>query len=146
MLARAVRWTANLQQQQQSSLRRQQRPSGLDCKTARHTLCSANTNRTPYLRYREGWTPLLFKDVQTDAALAIDVGVVDLRLKLNLGGLEGIVRRKVDHDKEDSARVRAVAGPHDSSLPSQQTTLQARSTVAIVAGRAKRGRRLRTCQ
>ena len=43
----------------------------------------------------EGGAPLLLEDIEADAALAIHVGMVHLRLEVHLGRLEGIIRRKL---------------------------------------------------
>ena len=45
----------------------------------------------PHLGDGEGRAPLVLKDVEADAALAVDVGVVHLRLEGHLRGLEGVV-------------------------------------------------------
>ena len=49
--------------------------------------------RPAHLGHRQRWTPLLFQDVQTDAAIAVDVGVVHLRLEVDLQQ-DTICRRK----------------------------------------------------
>lgn len=49
------------------------------------------------------------QDVQTDAAVRVDVGVVDAGGKVNLRGLEGVVGREVDVQEENAARVWRVA-------------------------------------
>ena len=65
----------------------------------------------------EGGRPLVLEDVQADASVGVDVGVVDLRDELELGGLEGVVRGEVDVQEEDAARVGGVVGAHDRGLP-----------------------------
>ena len=40
--------------------------------------------------------PLIPQDVQTDAAVGVDVGVVDPCGEVDLRGLEGVVGREVD--------------------------------------------------
>ena len=49
--------------------------------------------------------------------------MVNLRLKLDLGWLEGIVRGEVDVQKEDAAVVGRVLGPHDRRGPGEQVRL-----------------------
>lgn len=56
-------------------------------------------------RNGESRTPLVSQDVQADAAVRVDVGVVDAGGEVDLGGLEGVVGREVDGKEEDTARV-----------------------------------------
>ena len=72
--------------------------------------------RKVYLGNCESWTPLLLQDVQANTSLAVDVGMVHLRLELHLGRLERVVRWEVYHDKEDTARIGTVTRPHDCCL------------------------------
>ncbi len=44
----------------------------------------------------KGGAPLVTKDVQADAAVGVDVGVVDASGEVDLGWLEGVVGREVD--------------------------------------------------
>ena len=53
----------------------------------------------------ESRAPLVSQNVQTDAAVRVDVGVVDASGEVDLGGLEGVVGREVDGKEEDTARV-----------------------------------------
>jgi hypothetical protein len=48
------------------------------------------------LRDCQSWTPLVPEDVKADAAVRVDVGVVDARGKVDLGRLEGVVCGEVD--------------------------------------------------
>jgi len=48
---------------------------------------------------------LVSENVQTDAAVAVDVGVVDAGGEVDLGRLEGVVCGEVDGEEEDTARV-----------------------------------------
>ena len=48
--------------------------------------------------------------------MAVDVGVVDLGLKLHLGGLEGVVGREMNGHKKDAAAVWRISWAHDSRL------------------------------
>ena len=53
----------------------------------------------------QGGAPLITQNVQADAAVRVDVGVVDTGGEVNLGGLEGVVGREVYRKEEDTARV-----------------------------------------
>uniref|UniRef100_A0A1I8H3C2 DDE_Tnp_1_7 domain-containing protein n=1 Tax=Macrostomum lignano TaxID=282301 RepID=A0A1I8H3C2_9PLAT len=68
----------------------------------------------------EGGTPLAAQDVQTDGAIAVDVGMVDSGAEGHLGRLERIVGGEVDGEEEHAAMVGALAGPHDGGLPVEQ--------------------------
>lgn len=57
----------------------------------------------------QGRTPLVSKNVQANAAIRVDVWVVDAGCEIDLWRLEGVVGREVDGEEEDAARVRAVA-------------------------------------
>lgn len=43
------------------------------------------------------------QDIQTDAAVRVDVGVIDAGGEVNLGGLERVVGREVDGEEEDTS-------------------------------------------
>lgn len=62
-------------------------------------------------------TPLIPENVETDAAVAVNVGVVDLGGERDLGWLEGVVGREGDGKEEDTTGVRRVTGAHDCCLP-----------------------------
>lgn len=53
----------------------------------------------------ESRAPLVPQDVQTDAAVRVDVGVVDASGEVDLRGLEGVVGREVDVQEENASRV-----------------------------------------
>ena len=63
----------------------------------------ANGMRT--FRDRQCWTPLVPQHVETDRAVGVDVGVVDLGSEANLGWLEGVVGGEGDGEEEDATRV-----------------------------------------
>ena len=44
----------------------------------------------------KGGAPLVSQDIQTDAAIGVDVGVVNSGGEVDLRGLERVVGRKVD--------------------------------------------------
>lgn len=48
---------------------------------------------------------MISENVKTDAAVAVDVGVVDAGREVDLGRLEGVVCGEVDGEEEDTARV-----------------------------------------
>lgn len=52
---------------------------------------------------------MVSQDVQTDAAVRVDVGVVDAGGEVNLRGLKGVVGREVDVQEENATRVWRVA-------------------------------------
>lgn len=59
------------------------------------------------LTFRDGESraPLVSQDVQTDAAVGVDVGVIDASGEVDLGRLEGVVGGEVNGKEEDTARV-----------------------------------------
>jgi hypothetical protein len=57
------------------------------------------------LRDGECGAPLVPQDVQTNAAVRVDVGVVDAGSEVDLGRLEGVVCGEMDCEEEDTARV-----------------------------------------
>lgn len=52
---------------------------------------------------------MVSQDIQTDAAVRVDVGVVDTRGEVELWGLEGVVGREGDVQEENAAGVWRVA-------------------------------------
>jgi len=73
----------------------------------------------PLLTFRDGErrAPLIPQDVQTDAAVAVDVRVVDTGGEVDLRRLERVVGGEVDRKEEDAAGVWRVARSHDGRLP-----------------------------
>lgn len=63
------------------------------------------------LRDRQGRAPLVPQNVQADAAIRVDIRVVDLRRERHLGRLEGVVRRECNGQEEHTATVRRVTLP-----------------------------------
>lgn len=78
------------------------------------------TDGEQYLGNGQSRAPLLFQNVQANAALAVDIWVVNLCLELHFWGLERVIRREVNHYKEHTTRVWTISRPHDSSLPVKQ--------------------------
>lgn len=66
--------------------------------------------------------PLIPQNVQTDAAIAVDVGVIDAGGEVDLWWLERVVGWEVNREEEDAAGVRRVAGSHDGRLPVELCT------------------------
>jgi len=63
---------------------------------------------------------LISENVQTDTAVAVDVGVIDAGGEVDLGRLERVVCGEVDGEEEDTARVWGVTGTHDGGLPVEE--------------------------
>ena len=53
----------------------------------------------------QGRAPLITQNVQADAPIRVDVGVIDTGGEVDLGRLEGVVGGKVYRKEEDSTRV-----------------------------------------
>lgn len=53
----------------------------------------------------ESRAPLVSQDVQADAAIGVDIGVVDASGEVNLWWLERVVRREMDSKEEDTTGV-----------------------------------------
>lgn len=54
-------------------------------------------------RYRQSGAPLVSKNVQTDAAVRVDVGMIDSSGEIDFRGLERVVGWEVDGQEEDTA-------------------------------------------
>ena len=54
----------------------------------------------------KGRAPLVLEDVQADATVGVDVGVVDFSDELHLGRLERVIAREVDVQEEHATHVR----------------------------------------
>jgi hypothetical protein len=59
--------------------------------------------------YGECRRPLIPQDVQTNRAIAVDVGMVDLGREADLGRFEGIICGECDGKEEDATRVWRIA-------------------------------------
>ena len=81
------------------------------------------TRRIHTLGNGKSRTPLVPQDIQTDAAVGVDVGVVYASGKVDLGSLEGVVRGEMDRQEENTARVWGVAWTHDGGLPVELVSL-----------------------
>lgn len=83
-------------------------------------VCEHRANGEQHFRDSESRAPLVSQDVQTDAAVGVDVGVIDASGEVDLGRLEGVVGREVNGKEEDTARVWGVTRTHDGCLPVEQ--------------------------
>jgi len=70
--------------------------------------CKIHRQSRPTFGECESRTPLVSQNIQTDATVGVDVGVVDASGEVDLGGLEWVVGREVNLEEEDTARVRRV--------------------------------------
>lgn len=60
------------------------------------------------LRDRKSGRPLISQDIQTDGSIGVDVWVVDLGRKADLGRLEWVIGGESDGKEEDTASVGGV--------------------------------------
>ena len=61
--------------------------------------------------------PFVLQNIQTDATVGVNVGVVDLCGEVDLRGFEGVVRGEVDVQEEDTSLEWALLGAHDCGGP-----------------------------
>lgn len=73
-----------------------------------NTVVDSHIESRPTFGECESRTPLVSQNIQTDATVGVDVGVVDASGEVDLGGLEWVVGREVNLEEEDTARVRRV--------------------------------------
>lgn len=57
------------------------------------------------LRDGQGWRPLVSQDIKTDRSVGVDVGVIDLGRKADLGGFERVVGGESDGEEKDAASI-----------------------------------------
>lgn len=69
------------------------------------------------LRNRQCRAPLVSQDIKTDAAIAVDIWMVDASGEVDFWRLEWIICWEMDREEEDAAGVWRVARTHDSCLP-----------------------------
>lgn len=72
-------------------------------------VCQHGADRQQNFANGQGRAPLVTQNVQADAAIRVDVGVVDTGGEVDLGRLEGVVCGEVDGEEEDTSRVGRVA-------------------------------------
>ena len=70
---------------------------------------------------RQGGAPLVLQNVETNAAVRVDVRVVDLRVKLDLRRVEGVLERK-ESRREGSARARQERSRRPRSARARRAT------------------------
>lgn len=73
------------------------------------SIFTSSARFVPTFRDRQRRAPLVSKNIQTDAAVGIDVGVVDASGEGDLWWLEWVIGQEMDRKEEDATRVRAVA-------------------------------------
>lgn len=66
---------------------------------------------------RQRRTPLIPQNVEADAAVRVDVGVVDPGGKADFGRLERIIGRELNVEEENAAGVGGVGRAHNGRLP-----------------------------
>ena len=59
-------------------------------------------------RYGQRRRPLIPQDIQTNGTIGIDVGVVNLGRKTDLGRFKGVIGREGDGEEENAACIRRV--------------------------------------
>jgi hypothetical protein len=84
-----------------------------------------------HLRDGECGAPLVLEDVQANATIAVDVGVVYFSDELNLWGLERVVRGEVDVQEEHTTGEGRVVGAHDSGLPMEVVSIRLGSSGTV---------------
>jgi hypothetical protein len=57
------------------------------------------------LRNSQRRRPLVPQDIQTNRAICIDIGVVDLGCEADFRGLKGVVRRECDGQEENTSGI-----------------------------------------
>lgn len=67
--------------------------------------------------YGQRRAPLVPQDIQANATIAVDVGVVNAGSEVDLRWLERVVGGEVNREEEDAAGIGRVAGSHDGRLP-----------------------------
>jgi hypothetical protein len=77
---------------------------------------------------------LVLEDIETDSALGVDVGMIDLVRKLDVRRLEGIVRWEGDVQVEDPTRVGAVLWSEKRCRPVEEIAF-VHETCRAIAGR-----------
>jgi hypothetical protein len=59
-------------------------------------VCEHGANGKQHLRDCQGGTPLITQDVETNAAVGVDVGVINTGGEVDLRGLEWVIGREMD--------------------------------------------------
>ena len=95
------------------------------------SISQQGANGEENLGYGECRGPLILKDVQANATIAVDIGMVYFGDELNLWGLEGVVSGEVDVQEEHTAGEGGVIGAHDCGLPVEVVGLRLGSGRAV---------------
>ena len=77
-------------------------------------------NRQQDFRNSERWTPLRSENIQANAAIRVDIRVIDAGRECNLGRFEGVISGEVNGEEEDSALVGRLGRTHDGRLPVEE--------------------------
>uniref|UniRef100_A0A2P2LWB3 Uncharacterized protein MANES_05G205200 n=1 Tax=Rhizophora mucronata TaxID=61149 RepID=A0A2P2LWB3_RHIMU len=80
-------------------------------------ICQQGADRQKNLGYCKGRAPLLFEDVKTDASIAVDIWVENLRTEGNLRWFKRVIGREVKRYKENTTSKWAVSRAHNRCLP-----------------------------
>ena len=91
------------------------------------------TNRKKELRDSQRRAPFVLQDIQTNTTVGVDVGMIDLCGKVDLGGFEGIVGGEVDVQKENTTFEWALLRAHNCGCP-------VKKIITSGSGRARHGR------
>ena len=78
---------------------------------------------SPTFRDCQSRAPLVTQDVETDAAVGVDVGVIDSSREVDLGWLEGVIGGEGDVQEEHTPRVWRVRRSHNRRVPFKQIFL-----------------------
>ena len=73
-----------------------------------HFITSNKRHQKSTFRYSQCRRPLVPQDIQTNGTIGVDVGVVNLGRKTDLGRFEGVIGGKGYGEKEDAACIRRV--------------------------------------
>lgn len=86
-------------------------------------VCQHGADRQEDFRDGQGRTPLVSEDIQADAAVRVDVWVVDPSGEANLGRLERVVAGEVDVEEENATGIGRITGAYDRCSPFEHLVL-----------------------
>jgi hypothetical protein len=87
--------------------------------------------KTSTFLYGEGRRPLVLENVETDSAVAVDVGMVDSGDEGDFRGFEGVISREVDVQEKHPSSVGRVFRPQNSRLPVKLVFVVLRSSRTV---------------
>ena len=87
--------------------------------------------KTSTFLYGESRRPLVFENVKTDSAVAVDVGMVDSGDEGDFRGFEGVISREVDVQEKHPSSVGRVFRPQNSRLPVKLVFVVLRSSRTV---------------